>query len=68
VCNGSNSYYIDQHGDAPYLRPTSGISAWLAQRTFKLDNYEFDTKAAEASLDVSAKPRAERYFKTISKG
>ncbi|WP_225725198.1 MULTISPECIES: NAD(P)/FAD-dependent oxidoreductase [unclassified Nocardia] len=42
TCAGSNTYYIDQHGDAPYLRPTAGVHAMWAQKTFGLNDYRFD--------------------------
>jgi hypothetical protein len=41
ACAGANSYYVDEHGHAPFLRPTSGANAWWAQRRFPLDHYEF---------------------------
>jgi cation diffusion facilitator CzcD-associated flavoprotein CzcO len=40
-CATANSYYFDHHGDAPYLRPTSGRQAHRAARTFPLDDYRF---------------------------
>jgi hypothetical protein len=40
-CANANSYYFDHHGDAPYLRPTSGRQAERASRTFPLDDYEY---------------------------
>lgn len=43
ACSGANTYYIDEHGDAPFLRPTAGLHAWWAQRTFDLDDYAFET-------------------------
>ncbi|HTK63769.1 MAG TPA: NAD(P)/FAD-dependent oxidoreductase [Pseudonocardia sp.] len=46
TCAGSNSYYIDEHGDSPYLRPTSGLHAWWAQHRFPLDDYAFDTRGS----------------------
>jgi hypothetical protein len=42
-CAGSNSYYVDQHGDAAVLRPTSTVNAWLAQRLFSFNDYRFET-------------------------
>ena len=42
ACAGTSTYYIDEHGDAPFLRPTSGLSAWWAQHRFALDDYDFD--------------------------
>ncbi len=41
ACATANSYYFDQHGDTPFLRPTSSRQAWRAARTFPLDDYEF---------------------------
>ncbi len=41
-CATANSYYFDQHGDTPFLRPTSSKQAWRAARTFPLDDYIFN--------------------------
>lgn len=40
-CGGSNSYYLDKHGDAPFLRPSSGLEAWFAQHYVDVDNYAY---------------------------
>jgi len=40
-CGGSNSYYFDRHGDAPFLRPSSGLELWLRSRYFPISNYRF---------------------------
>jgi cation diffusion facilitator CzcD-associated flavoprotein CzcO len=40
-CSSARSYYFDHHGDAPYLRPTSGRQAARASRTFPLDDYRY---------------------------
>ena len=40
-CDDARSYYFDHHGDAPYLRPTSGRQAERASRTFSLDDYRY---------------------------
>ena len=40
-CAGANSYYFDHHGDAPFMRPSSGIELWWHSRTFDLDHYRF---------------------------
>jgi cation diffusion facilitator CzcD-associated flavoprotein CzcO len=42
-CATANSYYFDQHGDTPFLRPTSARQAWHAARTFPLDDYTYRT-------------------------
>lgn len=36
-----NSYSFDRHGDAPILRPASGLEMWRRSRTFDLDHYEY---------------------------
>ena len=53
-CAGSNSYYLDQHGDAPGLRPVTGFEHWLNSRFFALDDYCFDrpTSSPPASGSV----------------
>jgi cation diffusion facilitator CzcD-associated flavoprotein CzcO len=40
-CAGSNSYYFDHHGDAPFMRPSSGLELWWHSRRFDLDHYRF---------------------------
>lgn len=51
LCAGSNTYYIDEHGDSPFLRPTAGLHAWWAQRTFDLDDYSFETPPRVVAAD-----------------
>jgi cation diffusion facilitator CzcD-associated flavoprotein CzcO len=40
-CASSNSYYFDHHGDAPFMRPSSGLELWWRSRHFRLDDYRF---------------------------
>lgn len=40
-CAPSNSYYFDEHGDAPGLRPVTGFEHWLNSRFFSMNNYIF---------------------------
>jgi cation diffusion facilitator CzcD-associated flavoprotein CzcO len=51
-CATANSYYFDQHGDTPFLRPTSSTQAWRAARTFPLDDYVYET--ADHPLEARA--------------
>ncbi len=44
-CAGSNSYYVDAHGDAPGLRPVTGFEHWLNSRFFPLADYRFERPA-----------------------
>jgi len=45
-CALSNSYYFDEHGDAPGLRPMSYIGHWLQSRTFSMRHYDFASKGS----------------------
>lgn len=40
-CATANSYYFDERGDVPYLRPTSSKEAFRAAADFPLDDYRF---------------------------
>lgn len=40
-CAPSNSYYFDEHGDTPGLRPVTGGQHWLRSRLFSLRDYDF---------------------------
>ncbi|MEZ4332457.1 MAG: NAD(P)/FAD-dependent oxidoreductase [Myxococcota bacterium] len=44
-CAGSNTYYVDGHGDSPGLRPVTGFEHWLNSRFFPLDDYVFEPPA-----------------------
>ena len=56
-CATSNSYYIDQHGEASYVRPSSGFEAWWAQRTFDLNHYDYDQVTPEPTSAVATEAR-----------
>ena len=43
-CAGSNSYYFDEHGDTPGLRPVTGFQHWLRSRSFPLRSYDFERR------------------------
>lgn len=45
-CVGSNSYYTDEHGDAPFLRPSLGVFSWFSVRFFKRSDYSFTSLPA----------------------
>lgn len=40
-CASAHSYYFDPHGDAPFLRPSSGLEMWWHARHFNLDHYRY---------------------------
>jgi hypothetical protein len=46
TCATAHSYYVDHHGDTPYLRPTSSAAAQRAARTFPLNDYHYDCLGA----------------------
>lgn len=45
-CTDAHSYYFDHHGDAPLLRPSTGLEMSWRSRHFNLDDYEFGPKPA----------------------
>jgi cation diffusion facilitator CzcD-associated flavoprotein CzcO len=53
-CAQSNSYYFDHHGDAPFLRPASGVEMWWRSGHFPLDDYEFRVRDAAGERAVRA--------------
>jgi cation diffusion facilitator CzcD-associated flavoprotein CzcO len=58
-CSGSNSYYFDERGDAPAVRPaTTFEAAWRANH-FDVDDYHYDAaEARNAPLAVSKRTGA----------
>ena len=44
-CGTANSYYFDEHGDVPGMRPVTGGEHWLRSRTFPLSAYRFERRA-----------------------
>lgn len=40
-CSTANSFYFDRHGDAPFLRASSGLELWWRSRHFNLSHYQF---------------------------
>ena len=53
-CGAANSYYFDEHGDAPFVRPaTSYESLWRAKR-YPLDDYEYASVPAQLTSSVAA--------------
>jgi hypothetical protein len=45
-CGTANSYYFDEHGDAPFLRPSLALESWWRARHFDLNDYRFEAIAA----------------------
>ncbi|MFB6517545.1 flavin-containing monooxygenase [Streptomyces sp. NPDC056401] len=41
-CRGTHSYYLDEHGDAPAVRPASTYEAAWRARHFDLDGYSYE--------------------------
>ena len=44
-CESSNSYYFDERGDTPSLRPVTGFEHWLRSWTFPLSDYRFERRS-----------------------
>ena len=55
-CATSNTYYLDRNGDAGAApRPSSSATAhWLWSRTFPVDHYRYETRAAARKPSLSA--------------
>jgi cation diffusion facilitator CzcD-associated flavoprotein CzcO len=49
-CASANSYYFDHHGDAPFMRPSSGLELWWHSRRFDLDHYRFAPTPRQAPM------------------
>lgn len=41
-CAGSNTYYLNYHGDAAPLRPSTHAEMWWQNRHFPLDDYRYE--------------------------
>lgn len=49
-CVGANTYYIDKNGDAPFLRPTTGLEAWFSHHYVDTDNYTYTTQTEHPAM------------------
>ena len=59
-CGAANSYYFDEHGDAPFVRPATSYEAlWRAKR-FPLDDYEYAAVGARVSPTTAGERRPAR--------
>ncbi len=47
-CTGANSYYLNEHGEAALARLAPTPAAFIAARTFPLDDYAFQIPSVEA--------------------
>jgi cation diffusion facilitator CzcD-associated flavoprotein CzcO len=43
-CSTANSYYFDERGDTPGLRPVTGFEHWLNSRLFSLKDYVIEKR------------------------
>lgn len=48
-CGTANSYYFDENGDAPGLRPVTGFEHWLNSRFFSIRDYVIEKRMASGS-------------------
>jgi cyclohexanone monooxygenase len=51
TCATANSYYFDEHGDAPFRASPTLEVAWRSAR-FDLDDYRFTRAGSEPALTV----------------
>lgn len=54
LCSGSNTYYLNHHGDAAAFRPTTVAEMRWANRHFPLSDYHFTRTVARRIEEVSA--------------
>ncbi|MFE5870740.1 flavin-containing monooxygenase [Streptomyces roseifaciens] len=59
-CRRSNSYYFDERGDAPAVRPASTYEAAWRARHFDLDDYRYDYPDNTPTTDLEARRDATR--------
>jgi cation diffusion facilitator CzcD-associated flavoprotein CzcO len=62
-CSSANTYYVDQHGDAPILRPVTVGRARRESLTFPLNDYQYTRAAALA--DEGARSTADGHSPAI---
>lgn len=60
-CAGSNTYYVDAHGDSPGLRPVTGFEHWLNSRFFSLRDYTFEPPSPAAAPQPAAPSAGTRH-------
>jgi len=51
-CGTANSYYFDQRGDTPGLRPVTGFEHWLKSRFFSLRDYAFEKRGRPSGCET----------------
>ncbi|MFI6866742.1 flavin-containing monooxygenase [Nocardia sp. NPDC050406] len=54
ACHGSNTYYLNHHGDPAAYRPSSGVEMRWANKHFPLSDYRFTRTAARLIGGASA--------------
>lgn len=54
ACTGSNSYYLNHHGDAAAFRPTTVAEMRWANKHFPLSHYRFTRTAAQVTEGKNA--------------
>lgn len=57
---GLRTYYVNSHGDMPYIRPSSVLQARRASRNFDLDDYRYDTVPATTDTPTGRAVRTAR--------
>lgn len=54
ACGGSNTYYLNHHGDAAAFRPTTVLEMRWANKHFPLSDYRFTRNTVQVPEGVSA--------------
>ena len=58
ACEGSNTYYVNYHGDAATIRPSTHLEMWWGNKYFPLDHYAYTRLPPAADRDEEARPVA----------
>jgi cation diffusion facilitator CzcD-associated flavoprotein CzcO len=56
-CAPANSYYFDKHGDAPAVRPVTGLEHWWNSHFFSLKSYDFERRPERVASATTPDPR-----------
>jgi hypothetical protein len=52
TCATANTYYYDHHGEFSLIRPTTSLQTARAARRFSLDDYGYQSVAADGTPAV----------------
>ena len=57
-CSAANTFYLDHHGDVPFIRPQSGPGMLWRSKHFPLDDYVFTAQTPAAGREMTYRRRS----------